>query len=308
MLNENAFGISGRLARRAVAAVFLTATPSSAQDEGNPDWPTPPPDEYVDTDPSALTDFRPALDPHGTWVADPTYGTAWSPDPNEVGEGFQPYSSGGQWDYVGGEYSWVSDFEWGWVCFHYGRWAWSAGHWLWIPGREYAAAWVAWRIGDDGYAYIGWEPLPPSWIWIGATPVALDVVPPEPWAFAAWGELFGPGLSARVTTGSAAAPVLGHSRPYVRAQPGVAAAPTLRGRTQGPPLARLGLDAARVVHAAVNPREIRARQLARPSSALALGAHAPAPYASRPVPRRMVSGPAPRMGGAGSEPRGHGRR
>ena len=32
--------------------------------------------EYADTDPSALTEFKPALDGHGAWVDDSTYGTA----------------------------------------------------------------------------------------------------------------------------------------------------------------------------------------------------------------------------------------
>jgi hypothetical protein len=287
-----------------VAAALFSSAPSSAQEQGDPDWPTPPPDTYVETDPSALTDFRAALDPHGAWVADPTYGTAWTPDPNEVGAAFQPYDTAGQWDYEGGEYSWVSDFEWGWVCFHYGRWAWSVGRWLWIPGREYAAAWVEWRVGDEGYAYLGWEPIPPAWIWIAGVPVALDFAPAEPWTFAAWGDLFGPGLSGRVTTGSAAAPALNHSHTYVRAQPSVAAAPAPRTLVHGPPLARIGLDVAQIAHPAGNAREVRARQLARPSSAVALGARAPTPYVQRPVPRRVPSGAAPRA----FEPRGHGRR
>jgi hypothetical protein len=290
-----------------VVVAMLNAGRAPAQQEEVPDAPAP--DAYADTDPSALTDFRGALDSHGTWVADPTYGTAWTPDPSEVGEGFQPYDTAGQWEYVEGEYSWVSAFEWGWVCFHYGRWAWSAGRWMWIPGREYAAAWVEWRIGDDGYAYLGWEPMPPSWVWIGGVPVALDMIPGEPWAFVAWGELFGPGLSSRVTTGSAAGSLLGHSRPYVRAQPGVAAPPTRRALVHGPPLAALGLDAERFRQPVISAPEIRARQLARPSSARALGAHGPAPYVLRPMPRRPAFGPAVKGGaGAGFEPQRRGRR
>src|ERR1700734_1446500 len=34
-------------------------------------------DTYEDTDPSALTDFRATLDPHGSWFDDPTYGSVW---------------------------------------------------------------------------------------------------------------------------------------------------------------------------------------------------------------------------------------
>jgi hypothetical protein len=306
MVHERANVTSALLAAGCIAAVALTSGPSHAQQEGAPDWPQPPPDEYPETDPSALTDFRPALDPHGTWVADPTYGTAWTPDANEVGAGFQPYDTAGQWDYENGQYAWISDYEWGWVCFHYGRWAWNAGRWLWIPGREYAAAWVQWRIGDEGYALVGWEPMPPEWVWMGTTPVALEAAPLEPWAFAGWGDLFGPGLSSRVATGSAAAPALGHSRPYVRAQPGIAT-PARRALVQGPPLARLGLDPAQIARPASNARELRARQLAHPASAVALGAHAPAASVVRPVPRRAASLPVPRAGG-GYEPRAHGRR
>jgi hypothetical protein len=303
--------------RGAVTAGFVVAgvmgassSPCGAQEQGEPDWPQPPPDEYAETDPSALTDFRPALDPHGTWVDDPTYGTAWTPDPNEVGPGFQPYDTGGQWDYAGGEYSWVSDFAWGWVCFHYGRWV-FAGQWLWIPGREYAAAWVEWRVGDEGFPGVGWEPMPPSWIWQGTTPVALGYVPAEPWTFAAPGDMFGPGLAGRAATGRGAAGALSHSRPFVPAQPTVSPTPpTRRLLAHGPPLERVGIDAATIVHAPARQGEQRARLFAHPSTALALGAHAPAVRVMRPAPRRAavatpVQGRAGNGGGGGG---GHGRR
>ena len=42
-------------------------------------------DTYADTDPSALTDFRSTLDPYGSWVDDPTYGTLWVQVAVEVG-------------------------------------------------------------------------------------------------------------------------------------------------------------------------------------------------------------------------------
>src|SRR5262245_33269933 len=38
-----------------------------------------PADEYADTDPSALTDFKPVLAPYGAWEDDATYGTVWYP-------------------------------------------------------------------------------------------------------------------------------------------------------------------------------------------------------------------------------------
>jgi hypothetical protein len=80
-------------------------------------------DVFADTDPSALTDFRTALDPHGTWVQDPMYGTMWTPSSDEIGADFMPYVSAGHWAYDG-DYAWVSDYTWGWVAFHYGRWQW----------------------------------------------------------------------------------------------------------------------------------------------------------------------------------------
>jgi hypothetical protein len=124
-------------------------------------------DEYTDTDPSALTEFRPVLEGHGTWVEDPAYGTVWVPSPSEVGTDFQPYVTAGHWTYSDStDWVWVSDYDWGWAPFHYGRWVYLPGHgWSWIPGRRYAGAWVVWRTGPAGYGYIGWAPAPPAWYW-----------------------------------------------------------------------------------------------------------------------------------------------
>src|SRR5580698_9616424 len=44
-----------------------------------PDASGPSADVYDDQDPTALQDFHPALDSHGTWTDDPTYGTVWVP-------------------------------------------------------------------------------------------------------------------------------------------------------------------------------------------------------------------------------------
>ena len=106
-------------------------------------------DTYSDTDPSALTEFRPALDGHGQWINDPTYGTIWVPNEGEVGTEFVPYTTAGHWTYDDAQnYVWVSDYSWGWAPFHYGRWVHVRHGWAWIPGRTYAGAWVVWRDGD----------------------------------------------------------------------------------------------------------------------------------------------------------------
>jgi hypothetical protein len=127
--------------------------------------PAPAPQTQVeDTDPSALTTFRPALDPYGTWVNDPNYGTVWVPNRDVVGADFAPYVSRGRWSLTAdNDWIWVSDYPFGWAVFHYGRWVWIGGSgWAWVPGRTYANAWVVWRVPTASYAYVGWAPMPPT--------------------------------------------------------------------------------------------------------------------------------------------------
>ena len=65
------------------------------------------------------------------------------------------------WDYTD-QYGWmwVSDYEWGWAPFHYGRWTFDQQYgWMWVPGRTWGPAWVSFRYGDS---YVGWAPLPPE--------------------------------------------------------------------------------------------------------------------------------------------------
>jgi hypothetical protein len=285
-----------------LVALSLNSPPAHAQAEPAAAE-VPEGDEYADTDPSALADFRPALDPYGTWGDDPVYGTVWTPAPNEVGADFAPYETAGHWDYVDGDYSWVSDYAWGWVCFHYGRWAWSSGRWVWIAGHLYAAAWVNWRMGDGEYAYLGWAPMPPSWLWMSGSAYPTAYSSWEPWAFAPYDGVVGPGLPSRIVVGQPAAPLVAHTRPYVPAQPtvaSVAAGPTVRSVPHGPPPAMLGIDVARLPRPAPNSRETRARLYAHPSSAVPLGAHAAAPHVVRIPPQLPVvhAGPGSR-GGAG---------
>lgn len=180
--------------------------------------------QYSDTDPSALTDFREPLSPYGTWVDDPQYGTIWVPDSNTVGSDFAPYQTAGHWSTDdSGEWLWVSDYNWGYIPFHYGRWTWIGGRgWGWIPGRTYAPAWVVWRTGD--YGYIGWAPYPPSWYWSGGFAVGFRTVPHAAFAFCPTGHVFAPHLAGfvvhdRATIQAAAA----HTAPYHVAQARVGA-------------------------------------------------------------------------------------
>ncbi len=239
-------------------------------------------DEYADTDPSALTDFRPTLDPHGQWVEDPTYGTMWQPSPSEVGSDFEPYVSGGHWAYDDSDdYVWMSDYGWGWAPFHYGRWAYGGTGWGWIPGREYAPAWVTWRTGYPGFGYVGWAPLPPTWYWgHGGIALGLGFVPRAPYAFCGVHDVFAPGLSGRIVTAPGSIQsIAGQTHPYAPPAGGrVTAHPQIAGPT--PQSLRLGNN--EVAHApSSNPQLARAQQFARPSTAMAMGAHGPAGLAGR---------------------------
>ena len=142
-------------------------------------------DTYADTDPAALRDFRPYLDPHGRWVDDPAYGLVWVPYESSVGPDFAPYVTNGHWGLTDdGEWIWVSNYQFGWVVFHYGRWVWIPDHgWSWVPGREYAHAWVVWRVPTGNYAYVGWAPMPPAYGWHGGVAVGLWFTPPTPYVF-----------------------------------------------------------------------------------------------------------------------------
>lgn len=141
--------------------------------------------DVQDADPAALTAFRPALDAYGTWVSDPNYGTVWVPAASAVGADFAPYVSRGHWALTADEdWIWVSDYPFGWAVFHYGRWVWVPGTgWAWVPGLTYANAWVTWRVPTASYAYVGWAPLPPAWVWFYGAAVGIWWVPTVPYVF-----------------------------------------------------------------------------------------------------------------------------
>jgi hypothetical protein len=251
-------------------------------------------DEYSDTDPSALSDFHQALDPYGQWVEDPTYGTIWQPAASVVGADFAPYETGGHWAY-GDDYVWVSDYSWGWAPFHYGRWVYATNGWGWVPGRRYAGAWTTWRRGYGAYGnYVGWAPLPPTYGWWGGRAVGLGAIPPAPYAFCNTGNLFAPSLGGRMVTGPQVGAIGQSSRPTTGSVArrgwngggGSVGASPFAGRTvahpevTGPTPRSMGIAQNAVTRPPLNnPGLNRAAQFARPSTAMALGAHAPAGYA-----------------------------
>ncbi|MBK8494400.1 MAG: hypothetical protein IPL50_04785 [Chitinophagaceae bacterium] len=101
--------------------------------------------------------FYDDLSPYGIWMDYPGYGQVWHPRP----EGdFRPYATNGYWIYSYEGWTWVSNYNWGWAPFHYGRWVYDDFYgWLWVPGYEWSPAWVTWGYVDDYYA---WAPLMPE--------------------------------------------------------------------------------------------------------------------------------------------------
>ncbi|RZJ80025.1 MAG: hypothetical protein EOO47_08920 [Flavobacterium sp.] len=106
----------------------------------------------------SLQSFYDELSPYGTWIQDPQYGYVWRPDVDQ--NEFRPYYSNGRWAMTEYGNTWVSNYEWGWAPFHYGRWVYNRyNNWVWLPDTVWGPAWVSWRSGGGQY---GWAPLGPS--------------------------------------------------------------------------------------------------------------------------------------------------
>ncbi|MEJ7556891.1 MAG: DUF6600 domain-containing protein [Pedobacter sp.] len=106
----------------------------------------------------SMQSFYDELSPYGTWIQDPQYGYVWRPDV-EQGE-FRPYYTNGRWAMTEYGNTWVSDYDWGWAPFHYGRWVYNRySQWVWIPDTVWGPAWVSWRSGGG---YYGWAPMGPG--------------------------------------------------------------------------------------------------------------------------------------------------
>jgi hypothetical protein len=119
--------------------------------------------------------FYSSLSPYGRWVNYSGYGQVWICNDN----GFRPYYSGGHWAYTTYGWTWVSNYNWGWAPFHYGRWGYDPFYgWFWVPGYQWAPAWVGWR---NGGGYYGWAPLAPG-MQVGAG-MSYNNIPANNWTF-----------------------------------------------------------------------------------------------------------------------------
>ncbi len=188
---------------------------------GQPQYNYPPPDDDLDADddiaPSdedataddgwdaeAYTDFEADLSPYGDWVDVADQGRVWVPSASAVGTDFVPYGVGGHWVLTDYGWTWVSDWDWGWAPFHYGRWFWYGGYgWCWRPGRTWGPGWVHWRHGGG---YVGWAPMGPRG-WRVAPPIGSRTA----WRFVTM-STFGTGHPAYLPAGAARS-VFTHTAP-----------------------------------------------------------------------------------------------
>lgn len=147
--------------------------------------------------------FHERLAPHGVWIEVEHHGWCWYPD--VVDSDWRPYTHG-HWVYADAHgWVWVSDYDWGWACFHYGRWHYHNKRWVWVPGYEWSGAWVVWRHGG---AHVGWAPLPPSVGWEvgvglkrGNFNFEVDIYEPS-WVFVAEAQFTAPRLKSVVVSSS----------------------------------------------------------------------------------------------------------
>jgi hypothetical protein len=136
-----------------------TADGEDGEDDDDVADATPTPDGA--TAPTASVtegEITATLDGYGQWIETDDYGQVWRPDATVVGVDFTPYESGGSWQYSDAGWAFACDYRWGWLPFHYGRWAWFHDYWGWVPGHRWSPAWVEWRHGGG---IVGWRPRAP---------------------------------------------------------------------------------------------------------------------------------------------------
>ena len=160
-------------------------------------------------DPQAAAQFEETLAPYGTWVDDDVYGRVWQPSGEVVGDDFSPYATAGHWLMTEYGWTWISDYDWGWAPFHYGRWlAVAERGWCWMPGTLWGPAWVSWRAGGG---YVGWAPLAPRRMSVGS-----PLGPGSAWRFAIASDSRAP-LRIHPVAADGAADLRAHERGVERA-------------------------------------------------------------------------------------------
>lgn len=121
---------------------------------------TPAPTVIVEPPPVTVEYLQENLAPYGNWIEVEGYGRCWQPVVVVQQPNWQPYCDRGRWIYSDCGWYWASDYSWGNIAFHYGRWFRDARWgWCWMPDTVWGPSWVSWRQSSD---YCGWAPLPPA--------------------------------------------------------------------------------------------------------------------------------------------------
>jgi hypothetical protein len=144
--------LNGQGVSQPVLSALLAAAPPGG---------APPPPVAMTAPPETPTIdyFQAHLAPYGQWVDVPGVGAAWVPA-EANNPGWRPYMDAGHWQFTDAGWFWQSDYAWGDMAFHYGRWVnneFTSGRWAWVPGYDWGPSWVCWREGGVG---LGWAPLP----------------------------------------------------------------------------------------------------------------------------------------------------
>ena len=95
--------------------------------------------------------FYDTLKDDGSWYNTTEYGDVWQPYIAYKSDSWRPYTDG-YWSYTDGGWMFVSNENFGWAVYHYGRWTRLKDiGWAWVPGTDWAPAWVTWRASKtDG--------------------------------------------------------------------------------------------------------------------------------------------------------------
>jgi len=149
--------------------------------------------------------FYSNLSPHGTWQVSARYGRVWQP--GVYTSGWNPYYDG-HWVYADVGWTWVSDYAWGTIPYHYGTWVDDPEiGWVWVPGYVWAPAWVVFRTGPD---YIGWAPVSPEFS-VGVS-TRLGTTVAGPFVFVSARDFLAPGVRTCVVPESTTRVIIRNTR------------------------------------------------------------------------------------------------
>jgi hypothetical protein len=129
------------------------------------------------------------LSQHGSWLVSGQYGRVWQP--REYTRDWNPYYDG-HWVDTDMGWTWVSDYEWGSLPYHYGTWVSDPRYgWVWIPGEVWAPSWVVFRTSPE---YIGWAPVPPGF----SVGVSIEFGAPSSFIFVSSRDFMAPRLRTAI--------------------------------------------------------------------------------------------------------------